>query len=44
MKHPKFSPLVKQIGEQKFIVMDNYKKIEQIWPVHKIDNEKKTIK
>lgn len=44
LKHPKFSPLVKQIGEQKFIVMDNYKKIEQIWPVHKIDNEKKTIK
>ena len=28
LKHPKISPLVKQIGEQKFIVMDNYKKIE----------------
>lgn len=37
LKLPKLSPLVKQIGESKFIVMDNYKKVEQIWPIHKIE-------
>ena len=37
LKRPEISRLVKQIGESKFIVMNNYKKIEQIWPIHKVE-------
>ena len=29
--------LIKKIGEGKFIFMDNYKKVEEIWPLHKIE-------
>jgi len=26
--------LKNSIGREKFIIMDNYKKIEELWPVH----------
>lgn len=39
LKRPEISKLVKLIGEEKFIVMNNYKKIEQIWPMHKVETK-----
>ncbi len=29
-------PFKNEIGRDKFLLMDNYKKIEELWPVHKI--------
>lgn len=31
-----FKELVNLVGEKKFLFMDNYAKIEQYWPVHKV--------
>lgn len=34
-KFPK--ELKDEIGREKFVLLDNYKKIEELWPVHKMD-------
>lgn len=31
-----FEPFIKKIGVEKVIIMDEYKKIETFWPIHKV--------